>query len=396
MALGAVVLGAGLTVAYTARFAWGAFGTKAPDELETRRVVAAADVHRPGAVFLAPAALLAALGVVFGLVPALVSPLVDDAAKALAPSFKGAELKLWAGVNLPLVLSGVGIAIGAALWALRRPVGRLLGPPPVPPRADVIYAKGLSGLISTADRITGVVQNGSLPIYLIVVMGTVLVLPGLALLLAPPSTWLPADAWSSSVGAPLQIVAAAFTVVAAVACGRARRRFVAALLLGAVGTGMTVLFVLQGAPDLALTQFSVETLSVLVFLLVLRRLPSHFPAPGRSARRYVRAVVSVGVGVFFAVIGLVATANRAGTPPVAEYVARADAEAGGRNIVNVIIVDFRGIDTLGEITVLAVAAIGIASLLATTRRRRGDGDPADTDDGTPATGTAPPTAEVTS
>jgi multicomponent Na+:H+ antiporter subunit A len=399
VALGAVVLGAGLTVAYTARFAWGAFGAKAPGELQRDRVVTSADVHRPGVVFLAPAALLAALGVVFGLVPSLVSPLVDDAAKSLAPSFKGAELKLWAGVNLPLLLSGVGIAIGAALWALRRQVGELLGPAPVPPRADVIFGRGLSGLLRSADRITGVVQSGSLPVYLIVVMGTVLVLPGLALVLSPPTTWLPDGALSSSLNQPLQLAAAAFTIAAAFACARTRRRFAAALLLGAVGTGMTVLFLLQGAPDLALTQFSVETLSVLVFLLVLRRLPSHFPPPGHSSRRYVRPALSIGVGVFFAAIGLAATANRAGTPSVAEYVARADADAGGRNIVNVIIVDFRGIDTLGEIVVLAVAAIGIASLLATTTRRRrrnstaddtpGADDTADVDDA------AAPTAEAT-
>ena len=132
--------------------------------------------------------------------------------------------------------------------------------------------------------------------------------------------------------------------------------------LGVVGYGVAVVFLLFGGPDLALTQFAIETLSVLLFVLVLRRLPRLRVLSPRSER--IRdGVVAVAGGVFVTALVLAATAAPHPTPLRDYFGATSLALANGRNVVNVILVDFRGFDTLGEITVLAVAALGVVALL---------------------------------
>ena len=143
-----------------------------------------------------------------------------------------------------------------------------------------------------------------------------------------------------------------------------RRRFSAALLLGAAGYGMAGLFVVQGGADLALTQVAIETLSTVLFVLVLRRLPDRFERRSRrrpAGRCASRSRPRSGSTVF--VLALDRRRATARAEPVSdEMVERAVPDGDGRNVVNVILVDFRGFDTLGEITVLAAAAIGAVAL----------------------------------
>jgi multicomponent Na+:H+ antiporter subunit A len=157
--------------------------------------------------------------------------------------------------------------------------------------------------------------------------------------------------------------------VAAVAAARARRRFTAVLHLGAVGYGIAVLFVLHGAPDLALTQFLVETLALVIFVFVLRRLPATFVRRPARTSQAVRVGIALAVGAFVTGAVLVSGQARTAAPASQAYLDRSLDEAGGSNVVNVVLVDFRGFDTLGEITVLAVAAMGIASLVLAGRGR---------------------------
>jgi multicomponent Na+:H+ antiporter subunit A len=139
------------------------------------------------------------------------------------------------------------------------------------------------------------------------------------------------------------------------------------LLLGAVGYGVAVLFILQGAPDLALTQTLIETLSLVLFVLVLKLLPDRFRVSASRLRVNARVAVAVLVGLFAAGSLIVASGVRT-EPSVSEEISEvALPEGGGRNVVNVILVDIRGFDTMGEITVLAVAALGILTLVRTRR-----------------------------
>ena len=139
------------------------------------------------------------------------------------------------------------------------------------------------------------------------------------------------------------------------------------VFLGAVGYAVAVLFVVQGAPDLALTQVLVETLILAIFVLVLRLLPPRFVSTRWPLRRAVRTVIAVTVGGFVAVFAAIAQAARTAEPISTAMVEQSLPGGGGRNVVNVILTDFRALDTLGEITVLAVAALGIIALVRASR-----------------------------
>lgn len=375
-----VVAGSMLTVAYSARFAWGAFGPADTRHGMERTVVGATAPH-PSPRFAAAPVVLAAAGVVFGLAPFLLDGLVGGATAALGYGSVTTELHLWGGVNAALAASVVVIAGGAVLFAGRVRVERWQGALPHPPSALGVYEWSLRALLHGADRLTAVTQSGSLPVYLGVVLVTVVAVPVIPLLsLGGPARW------PALVDSPLQLVLGAVIVIAAFAAARSRRRFAAVLFLGAVGYSMVGLFLVQGAPDLALTQVLVETLGIVAFVLVLRHLPEGYPRRMVPGRTVVPAVIGTLVGVFVFVFALTAgslrdttlTADGAagatadGTATVAEeYLVRSSPEAHGNNIVNVIVVDFRGFDTMGEITVLVVAVLGVVGLVRAGVRRRG-------------------------
>jgi multicomponent Na+:H+ antiporter subunit A len=161
----------------------------------------------------------------------------------------------------------------------------------------------------------------------------------------------------------MQIVVGVIMIVCAFAAAMARRRFAAVLLVGAVGYGMAALFVIQGAPDLAITQLLIETLGIAVFVLAFRHLPADFVRPKLLGSQGVRIAVAVLAGLFVFGFTLVAIGARTEPSISGEYLDKAYSQGGGNNVVNVIVVDFRGFDTMGEIVVLAVAALGVAAIV---------------------------------
>ena len=360
LVLAALVVGSSITVAYTVRFVVGGFFSPAR---ETHRLSAVTPAHGVRAAFLAAPAVLAALGLVLGVVPALVDPFVDAAVRALVPGSDPPAVALWHGVTIALVLSVVTYALGALLAWARDALSYVLARGSRITSAESVYLKTLRGVNRTADRVTGVVQSGSLPVYLGVIVATAALVPGIAL--------LSADAWPTSldlVPRAGQLPIVAVVIGSAAAAAVSRRRFAAALCVGVTGYAMAGLYVLQGAPDLALTQIIVETLTVVVFVLVLRRLPDQFSAPADRAVNRLRILVASAVAVMVFGFALVAGGSRTATPISAEMVEHALPDAHGRNVVNVILVDFRALDTLGEITVLATAAIGSVALARAVRR----------------------------
>ena len=266
LVLATVVAGSMLTVAYAARFYWGAF-------VQPRRRSATrtgAGPPGPSLLLVAPAAALAMGGVVFGLAPGLADRLAAAAVDGYAGARPGVHLALWHGFGVPLALSLLALVGGAALaWCDRRIQPLLARGSALPSGADV-YLVLLRGLGVVSARVTGFVQNGSLPVYAGVILATASVLPATALLLG--GDWPGWPVFGSLREAPVAIA----LVVAALGAAIVRRRFSAAVFLGVAGYAMAGLFVLSGAPDLALTQVTVETLSTVVFVLVLRRLPERF------------------------------------------------------------------------------------------------------------------------
>jgi multicomponent Na+:H+ antiporter subunit A len=225
-----------------------------------------------------------------------------------------------------------------------------------------VFLALLRAIGAVAARVTAVVQSGSLPVYAGVILGTAAVVPAAAL--AGAGDW---PGWPQFGGAAEAPIAAAL-VGTAVGAAVVPRRFAAAVFLGTTGYAMAGLFVLSGAPDLALTQAAIETLSTVVFVLVLRRLPEQFEVRSRPARRVLPIALAVTVAASVFVFALVAAGHRIVPPVSTEMVARAVPDGHGQNVVNVILVDFRGWDTLGEITVLAVASIGAVALARVGRR----------------------------
>ncbi|HEX2073141.1 MAG TPA: Na+/H+ antiporter subunit A [Geodermatophilus sp.] len=355
-----VVAGSVLTAAYTLRFVWGAFARKpglpptAPESL----------AHPPGPLFLLAPALLALAGVVAGPASPLLEPLVAGYADTLPRIAPEAEkLALWHGLQPALALSALTLLGGAALFAVRRPVAKFQKRLSFGASTDEGYWNVLQALDRLSVLVTGTTQRGSLPAYLGTILVVLLALPGTVLLTrAPwPGQW---RAWDS----PIQALVGAVIVAAALLAVRVRQRMSAVLVVGVTGYGMAVLFALQGAPDLALTQFLVETLTLVTCVLVLRKLPKDITERHRTRERWARGVIAAGVGLLMGAVGAVALSSRTATPVSVDYPEQAYDFGGGKNIVNVTLVDIRAWDTLGELSVLVVAATGVASLVFLRQR----------------------------
>ncbi|HEU4894812.1 MAG TPA: hydrogen gas-evolving membrane-bound hydrogenase subunit E [Acidimicrobiia bacterium] len=357
-----VVAGSALTAAYGLRFLWGGF-------IDTDGEPAEGDgaVRAPRVSFLLGPAVLVVVTVVAGLAPALVDGLVGGAAGSVDPEAAAYHLAAWHGFGLPLGLSALALALGWLVW--KRPLPRLRRLTSRLPEATQVYGRSLAAVNRFADKVTSVVQGGSLPVYLAVIMIVTVVAPGLVLIssnLPMPDLVLAEN--------PIQVITVVLVSTAALATIIARRRLAAVIFLGAVGYGVAVLFVIQGAPDLALTQLLIETLVLTLFVLVLRVLPESFEVVQSRIRKVARIAISVGVGLFAGGFALVAAGGRRAPSLAEEYLRRAEPEGGGSNVVNVILTDFRALDTLGEITVLAVVAMGAMALLIGRHRPRQEDD----------------------
>lgn len=220
------------------------------------------------------------------------------------------------------------------------------------------YFKGLDGLLGFAKDVTLTLQNGNLRYYIMTVF---VVLSGLL----AAGLWPMASNWPTveltNVYAHEAILALVMMAATAL-IATTRSRLTAVLGLGVVGYGIALLYILYGAPDLAMTQFAIETLSVILFVLVLYRLP-RFETLTHNWARARDFVVASAVGGLMALLVWSNLAIKT-AKPLTQYFAETSYEiAYGRNVVNVILVDYRGADTLVEITVLSVAAIGVYALV---------------------------------
>ncbi|MGV9802550.1 Na+/H+ antiporter subunit A [Mycobacterium sp. NPDC003449] len=357
--LAGIVVGSVFTTIYSLRFLWGAFSDKGHSEPSVR----VAEMHRPPVSFLIPPAILAAAGLAFGLWPAGLDSVLDEYADTV-PGGSTYHLALWHGLGLPLLLSIVVLTVGTAAFFGRNRLPRTpFGSATPLGNADRIYDAVIRGLDVVSVRLTGETQRGSLPATQSVILCTLVALPIATLVLGThnrPELAL----W----GSPLQVVVGLIMLAAAVGTTVMRNRLAAVLLVGVTGYGCGTIFAFHGAPDLALTQFLVETLVLVIFVLVLRTLPAESDAAKINHRRVPRAILAVAVGASVTALTVYAMAARTGVG-IAELLPDAAYYRGhGANTVNVLLVDIRAWDTMGEIMVLLVAATGVASLVFRNRR----------------------------
>jgi multicomponent Na+:H+ antiporter subunit A len=225
-------------------------------------------------------------------------------------------------------------------------------------------------VLAFSKGLTRVLQNGYLRVYLMVIVLTTLGLTGTMFFRRVGWQWpaLPSDIRF------YEWIVAAVILGAAVVAVRSTSRLAAVAALGVVGFGVALIYILYGAPDLAKTQFAIETLTVVLFVLVLYRLPRFANYTSKPARvRDLALALAVGGLMTTLLLATVATPLQS---RLSKYFAAASVPlAKGRNIVNVILVDFRGLDTLGEIIVLSIAAIGVFALLRLRLESKPDRSP---------------------
>ena len=329
--------------------------------------------HEPPLAMKAPVFILAALCVLVGVLPALtVGPLVLAASTAMLgtapPEF---HLAIWHGFNLPLLMGGLALAGGCGLYfALARSArlhdllsenwfGTFSG--------QHLFQRGMDCLFAGAGRVTALLEIGSLQRYIAwLVMATLVVTvgplvlggnaPGTGARILLPVTLPALVLWG------LLLMACAWLVL------RHHDRFQSVVVTGVVGLVTSLCFVGFSAPDLALTQLSVEVVSTVLLLMGLALLPQHTPHESSNARRVRDASLALVGGAGMAWLAWVMLTRDHDS--IAWYFLNQSAIAGGgTNVVNVILVDFRGYDTLGEITVLGIAAIGVLALMDGMRTR---------------------------
>ncbi len=314
-----------------------------------------------GTLWLGPA-LLAAFGAACGLTTGTMSNVAETATQAVTQSPANVHLAFWHGLGQPFILSIVTLVSGVGLFFLHHRLLAAFGSFRVleswgPDRAYnwlIHLIKGAAGLQAR------LLQSGYLRVYVIIIVTTTVLLTSSTafygtrhLHLEPPGV----DGVRFH-----ELAVAAIILLAAVMATVVRSRLAAVAALGAVGYGVALIFVLFAAPDLAITQFSLETLSIILFLAVVYRLP-RFAILATPASRIRDALVSGAAGILITLLVLSVTASPSDSR-VSRWLAESSKPlAHGRNVVNVILVDFRALDTLGEITVLAASAIGVFALM---------------------------------
>ncbi len=360
IAISLAALAAGLLgVAYSLRFVHDVFFTG--DAADMKHVP-----HEPPRWMRIPVEVLVVLCLLVGMLPALtVAPVLETAARGvLGNRLPEYSLAVWHGFNAPLLMSLLGLLGGIALYVLLLRYTNLYG--------DVRRSLGRSlflgfmrGVTRFAEWTTDRLENGSLQRYLLL-----LVLSAMLLAAVP---WFSSD-WiaGSLTGQPLPMLGGVLALLLYVACAGVlryrRQRLVALIVFGAIGLLVSLIFALLSAPDLALTQLLVEMVTVALMLLALNYLPAESPVEEPALRRGRDALIAIAAGG-----GVTALVYAILTRPLdtvaTQMLARSQGEGGGTNVVNVILVDFRGYDTLGEITVFALAAIVVHALLAEARMR---------------------------
>lgn len=305
--------------------------------------------------------LLGMAGLVTGIWPDLVDKtLFSSTATAILGQPSTVALTQGHGANPALLLSGLTVTAGLGVyakievlrrWIIQREFASRWGP-------ARLYSLGLDGLNVLAHTQTRVLQSGYLRFYLLTIIASTTGLVGYTLVNRGegyrPEDWLNVRFYEAGL--------AGLILLAAVAAVRSRSRLGAIAALGVVGYGVALVYLLFGAPDLTMTQFAIETLTVVLFVLVFYYLPPFTAFADRPAR--IRdSVVALTTGALMTALVLV-TVNVQFHPSISDYFAENSLlRAHGRNIVNVILVDFRGMDTLGEITVLALAGVGVYALV---------------------------------
>jgi multicomponent K+:H+ antiporter subunit A len=348
-------LGATFSVGYSIRYVVDVFFSKQPESFPHHP-------HDPPVGMWAPPALLVLVCVGVGLFPnALAGPVLYAAANAtVGGGLERPDIHLWHGLNLPLLMSVIAVGVGALVWRFRWKLIDLHEQRVVLPDAKQLFERTIAGTVRMADEFTTGLGNGSLQRYIGLLLLTVVAVVGIPLLGDGIGAGVSGH---SEVTLPV-LAGSAFLLVSLVGTVVTHRnRIVSVIFLSAVGLMIALGFVYFSAPDLALTQLSVEVVTIILILLALYLLPSETPEESTPSRRIRDWGVASAIGSLLGVLTWMLLTRPIERPVGLEHLQQSYPGGGGTNVVNVILVDFRGFDTFGEVTVLGIAALGIYAMI---------------------------------
>ena len=348
-------------VAYSIRLVHGVFfdgpiGKNVPNK----------EAHEPPFGMRAPATLLAVLCILVGLMPALlVEHIVNSSTRASTQllQFEGTHLAIWHGFNLPLLMSTIALLGGIIFYFSLAKGGKIreidLDPHLGQFRGKLLFELFLKHLLQASRKIKRKTENGSLQSYLVWIIVFTVFIVALPLFNQGLTTGT-----RELTHAP--IIAIVLWLLLFSACWMMlwfhHERIKAVLISGAVGLVVTMIFVGLSAPDLAQTQITVDVVTTVLLLMSLSLLPQLTPYESSRSRRWRDALIAIGGGIGIGWIAwLVMTRDHNSISWF--FNQQSIPLGGGTNVVNVILVDFRGFDTFGEITVLGIAAIGTLCLM---------------------------------
>lgn len=358
LALAAAGAGSVLTFAYSAKIVLGGFVDGDRDKV----------CEGPNARLFLPAAAPIWVGLPLGLAVGVLDTPVERAVQAMGGA-SAYHLKLWHGLAPELFVTVAAIAVGAALMTRRTTLYRAVAKPFLPGTGADAMERVFEGAGDVGRRIARAAAADHprrhivpplIGLTLLLGLGSAAVLTSGDLPATQPDLWRPVD-----VGLLVLIA------LGVVGTCLSDSRITATVFLGGVGIAMTVQLFALGAPDVGLTQLMVEVLTVLVIMMVLRRLPRRF-GPSRLRRPAGPVVLAGGLGIAAGLATWVLTGRREKSVPADYFVSEGTPVTGGDNLVNVILVEFRALDTLGELAVLGMAGVAIVAVLATIPARTFD------------------------
>lgn len=356
------VFGSIFTFVYSMYFFFGVFtGEKQLAKLPKKPHEA------PFGMLISP--LILVLGVILiGLFPNMVNgTFLAHAAGAIKGVPVQENIAFWHGwFYMPLIMSLIVVAAGTLLVATRKKwagVYRIL-----PGRLSMnnVYDATLGRLDLVSRNVTNFYMTGSLRLYMAIILGATLIVT-FAFMFMTDGFNIQYDNLADVSIIELSVVI--IIIVAAIGTIFAKHNVSAILILGIVGYGVSILFVIYRAPDLALTQLVIETVTVVLFLLCFYHFPKLRKRTEKAGTKAVNLAISIGFGVMMTLIGISSYSSR-WFDSISEYfIETSYSIGGGKNIVNVILVDMRGFDTLFEITVLGIAALAIFGLIKVRKNK---------------------------
>lgn len=327
------------------------------------------EIHLPHFLMWTPPLLLAVLGILIGIFPGIVQDaLIRPAVFALGENGEAVQLKLWHGFNLVLALSGATIGLGLLLYFSRKPSeeaeAKIEKLENISPKSITLLFGEKFTRFSTLW--TNVFQNGYLRYYVSTIILVLILIAGTVLV---KNINYRIDYESFSQLTIYEVTTLVVMIVGLLYTVFSKSRLGAVASMGIVGYTICLVYVFYSAPDLAMTQFSIDTLTVILFVLVLYKLPKYLTFSNYKVR-IKDGVFSLAFGALISILALEVLSEPTNTEITEFYADNAYLLARGRNIVNVILVDFRGMDTFMEVGVLSIAAIGVFGLLKLHIKKR--------------------------